>query len=107
MLGAQPQSLNKVSNFNQIMVQAGLYFCKSNGRAHLISVTIDGVGCDRKFISWTLIRFLRGKICCVALVDSNHNAKNFRYQFISGSCVVVLGINVIDPHLFALAGIEE
>ena len=43
----------------------------------------------------------------MALAESNHNTKNFRYQFISGSCIAVLGIHVVDPHLFVLAGIAK
>jgi hypothetical protein len=49
-----------------------------------------------------LIEFLEGKVGHVGQVDSNHNAKNFRYQWIGGSCVVVLGSVVSDP----LAGIH-
>ena len=76
-LGCQLHALNKASNFNQNTRQARLDFFDRNGRAHLVSVAADVVGCNSKFIWWTLIKFSRGKICYVSLVDSNHNSKNF------------------------------
>ena len=106
-LGYQLHPLNKASNSNQNMTQARLDFFGGNGSAHLVSVAADGVGCDSKFIWWRLIKFLRGKICYVSLVDSNQNSKNFLYHFIGVSCIVVVGIHVVDPHLFMFAGIPN
>ena len=102
-LGGQPQSINMVSNFNQRVTSIVSRLCKSEGNASLVSVAADGVGCDAKFIQGQLVSFLRGQVNHVALVDTNHNAKNFRYQMIGGSCVVIMGNHVLDPGLLSLA----
>ena len=78
------------------------------GRAHLVSVAADGVGCDSAYIRHTLTEFLKGKIEHVALVDPLHDAKNFRYMgIIGGSCAVWLGKHVMDPGLLILAGVRK
>ena len=51
--------------------------------------------------------FLRGHQNHVGLVDTNHNTKNFRYQGIGGSCVVIMGDHVLDPALLPLAGVAQ
>ena len=107
VLGDQPHSLNKVYYFNHKINQSCLDFYDGNGCAHLVSVAADGVGYDIKFIRWTLIKFLRSKIYYMDLVESNKNAKKILYQFIVGSCIVVLVIHMVDPHLFMLDDISK
>ena len=86
----RPQTLNQSSNYNQEITDMILQLCKERsqspgkGRAHLISVAADGVGCDAAFIWHTLTEFLQGKIEHVALVDPLHDANNFRYLGIIG-----------------------
>ena len=41
------------------------------------------------------------------MVDCNHNAKSLRYQLISGSCALVVGVIPIDPGLLQLTGLNE
>ena len=50
--------------------------------------------------------FLKGMGIHVGLIDSNHNQKNFWYQFLGGSCVVWLGWYPIDADLFRIAGVS-
>ena len=106
VLAGQTQTLNMKSNFNEMITGITLDFCSQYKHTTLVSVSADGVGCDSEFIRNTLIEFLEGKVGHVGLVDSNHNAKNFRYQWIGGSCVVILGSVASDPHLLVLAGIH-
>ena len=105
VLAGQPQSINMVSEFNTNITTAVTALCKSRGNASLVSVAADGVGCDAKFIQGQLVQFLRGQVNHVALVDTNHNTKNFRYQAIGGSCVAIMGDHVFDPMLLSLAGV--
>ena len=48
----------------------------------VISVAADGVGCDNRWVVLQMRRFLEGEQRQVGLIDTNHNAKNFRYQFL-------------------------
>lgn len=107
VLAAQPQSINMVSDFNKDVTSVVSSLCKREGTASLVSVAADGVGCDARFIQGQLVSFLRGNNNHVALVDTNHNTKNFRYQGIGGSCVVIMGNHVLDPALLPLAGVAE
>jgi len=43
----------------------------------------------------------------VGLIDTNHNAKNFRYQFLGASSAVWIGHIVFDTELFRLAGVSK
>ena len=72
-----------------------------------MSVAADGVGCDRQFILGKLVAFLCGNSNHVGLVDSNHNAKNFHYMVVGGSCVLMIGNYVIDPQLLVLAKVAN
>ena len=69
------------SNFNEMITRITLEFCSQYNHATLVSVSADGVGCDSEFIRNTLIEFLEGKVGHIGLVDSNHSAKNFHYQW--------------------------
>lgn len=89
VIAGQPQSLNMASNFNDIVTNVFLNLCKENPKARLVSVAADGVSVDGKWVVTTLVLFLRGKHSHTGLVDSNHNAKNYRYFFLGGSCVVI------------------
>ena len=106
-LAGQPQSINMVSDFNKNVTSVVSSLCKREGTASLVSVAADGVGCDAKFIQGQLVTFLRGNQDHVGLVDTNHNTKNFRYQGIGGSCVVIMGDHVLDPALLPLAGVAQ
>jgi len=90
VVAGQPQSLNMASNFNDDVTNIFLNLCKQNPRARLVSVAADGVSVDGRWVVNSLVLFLRGKRNHVALVDTNHNAKNFRYFLLGGSCVVVM-----------------
>ena len=110
----RPQPLNHSSDYNQVMTDTCSQLCKERnvtsekGKAHLVSVAADGVGCDTDFIRNTLIEFLRGNTEHVGLVDPLHNAKNCRYlAIVGGSCVVWMGMHVIDPGLFIVAGVKK
>ena len=48
---------------------------------------------------------MKGNNHHIGLIDTNHNAKNFRYQFIGGSLVVWIGNYDVDTELFTLASI--
>ena len=51
--------------------------------------------------------FLKGRANFVALVDTNQNCKNGRYQFSGYSSVMIMGVRVVDAGLFRVAGIPE
>lgn len=107
LLAGQPQSINMVSDFNKNVTSVVSSLCKRDGMSSLVSVAADGVGCDAKFIQGQLVSFLRGYTDHVALVDTNHNTKNFRYQGIGGSYVVIMGDHVLDPALLPLGGVAQ
>ena len=67
----------------------------------------DGVSVEERWIITNLVLFLNGKAHFVALVDTNHNCKNFRYQFMGYSCVLIMGNHPVDTGLFVLAGIPQ
>ena len=106
-LAVQPQSINMVSDFNKDATSVVSSLRKREGTASLVSAAADGVGCDAKFVQSQLASFLRGNKNNVALDDTNHNTKNFRYQGIGGSCVVTMGNHVLDPALLPLAGVAQ
>ena len=51
--------------------------------------------------------FLRGRADFVAVVDTNHNFKNGRYQFAGYSSVMIMGIHMVDVGLFGVSGVPE
>ena len=73
----------------------------------LVAVAADGVSVEERWIITNLVLFLNGKAHFVALVDTNHNCKNFRYQFMGYSCVLIMGNHPVDTGLFVLAGIPQ
>ena len=68
-------------------------------------MTSGGVGCDRIFIKSAICDFLLGESFHVDLVDSNNNVKNFRYTFVGGSSVVMMGHHVVDTGMFRLSNV--
>ena len=42
------------------------------------------------------MNYMSGGVCCVGLIDINHNVKNNRYQMIGGLCAEILGGYVYD-----------
>ena len=106
VLAGQPQTVNMPSSFNEFVTQACLSVCNELKEADLVSVAADGVGCDNKWVCQQLRGFLRGDNRHVGLIDTDHNAKNFRYQLLGGSSVVMMGNFIIDPELLRLARVE-
>jgi hypothetical protein len=107
VLGGQPQGINAVTSFNTRVTDVCLKVCQQLEGVSFISTSADGVGCDARFIRKQLVLFLSGVLNHVGLVDSNHNYKNFRYQVIGGSCVLVLGNYIIDPQMLVLCGVAK
>ena len=80
-LGGYPQGINAKSSFNENVTNVLLELCQeSNYSTQLASVAADGVSVEERWIIKHLIAFLRGEASFVALVDTNHNTKNGRYQ---------------------------
>jgi hypothetical protein len=80
-------------------------FCETRQGVELVSVAADGVGCDNKWICSQLMEYLSGNLRHVGLIDTNHNMKNFRYQFLGGSSVVWMGRFILDTELFRISGV--
>jgi len=97
VIGGQPQGINAVTSFNDRVTDMCLKVCSQLDSISFISVSVDGVGCDAKFIRKQLILFLKGKVNHIGLVDTNDNYKNLCYQVIGGSSVLIMGDYLIDP----------
>ena len=69
------------------------------GNAVLLNHSTDGVSCEVQWNLDQLKSFLQGKSNQLALTDTNHNAKNLRYQLIGGSSVASIGKFAVDPWL--------
>ena len=110
VLAGQPQTINMVSQFNQQITTWVTEACKERSKkgkvTHLASTAADGVGCDNEWVVCQMRLFLKGKGCHVGLIDTNHNQKNFRYQFLGGSCVVWIGWYLFDVELFRIADVS-
>ena len=72
-----------------------------------MSVAVDGLTCDADWIKSNLISFLEGRQSFVGNLDTHHNAKGFRYQFVGGSCVMWLGDHVVDVGFLPLARVKK
>ena len=107
MLAGNPRSIDMVSDLNKDVTLVVSILHKREGTAFLVSAAVDGVGCDAKLIQGQLVLFLRGNKNYAALVDTNHNTKNFRCQGIGRSYVVIMGNHVLDTELLSLAGIAQ
>ena len=106
VLGARPQGLNAASDFNEKVTNVCLNVAKeSQYQTRLVSVAANGVSVGEKWIIKCTILFLEGRAHFVALVDTNHNCRNFHYQFMGYSCVLIMGSHPINTNLFSLAGI--
>jgi hypothetical protein len=105
VLVGQPQTINESSNFNDQVMKACVTLSDTDKRLYVISVAADGVGCDNSWVVKQLRLFLEGRQRCVGLVDTNHNRKNFLYQFIGASSAVCIGDIIFDTYLFRLAGV--
>ncbi len=103
----QPQTINLVSNFNNVVTAACMAACKKLCNTWLVSVAADDVGCDNKWVCLQLVGSLEGKHHRVGIVDTNHNGKNFQYQLFGASSVVWMGYYIIDVMLLKLAGVAE
>ena len=107
VLGGHPQGINAVTSFNAQVTDICVKVSRQLERVQFISAAADGVGCDAQFIRKQLVLFLRGMSNHVGVVDTNHNCKNFRYQVIGGSCVLMMGCYCIDPQMLVLCGIAK
>jgi len=108
VLGARPQGLNAASDFNEKVTNVCLDVAKESGyKTRLVAVAADGVSVEEKWIMSNLVLFLDGKVNFVSLVDTNHNCKNFRYQFLGYSCCLIMGSHMVNCNLLSLAGISE
>ena len=87
-LSGQSQTINMSSTFNDVVTKLVINALKETKMFDLASVGADGVGCDNKWILEQLYNFLCGKSCYVGSVDTNHNAKNARYQLFGASSAV-------------------
>ena len=73
-----------------------------------LSSANDGVSCDSRFCRDGLLSFLTGKVSHTAHTDTNHNAKNGRYQIlIGGNSVKTIGIYMIDTGMIKKCGIPN
>lgn len=106
-LAGYPQTINMVSNFNDKILDVAERVCAQRKDAAVVSACMDGISTDTKFIRGKLVRFLKGEINYCAMVDTNHNMKNFRYMLVGGSCVVFIGNYVLDPQLLVIASVPN
>ena len=107
VLAGQPQTINAVTMFNDLVTKTVEKSALDNPRLDLVSVSADGVGCDNKWVCRQLILFLEGRSRHTGIVDTNHNEKNGRYQRIGGSSVKWLGGHIVDPDMLRRAGVSE
>jgi hypothetical protein len=106
----RPQTNNEKSDFNDRIFEWATDFANGqHNNATFLSVAVDGLGTESVFVRKTITNFLDGDCDSSALVDSNHNMKSFRYQFIGGPAkhAVCLGCCVMDAGLLLDAGIPE
>lgn len=62
-----------------------------------VSSPVDGISCDTKFVQSHFLSFLRGHTNHSAHTDTNHSAKNRRYQAVCGrKTVKIIGVILID-----------
>ena len=73
-----------------------------------LSAAVNGVSCDSKFVIDVLLIFLKGKIRCTTIVDTNRNGKNLRYQeMLGGNMVKSIGCVLIGGGIVKASGINQ
>ena len=76
---AQPPTKKNNSRFNysavDIVLEAEVELRHQGCTFGFLSVAIDDVSCNSKFVKDFLLRFLKGDIVCIAMTDANRNEK--------------------------------
>ena len=103
MLGGLPQTVNDSNDWGKDVMKIAVEATEKVGNAVLLNHSTDGVSCEVQWNLDQLKSFLQGKSNQLALTDTNHNAKNLRYQLIGGSSVASIGKFAVDPWLLKLA----
>ncbi|KAL7427142.1 hypothetical protein ACHAXM_000726 [Skeletonema potamos] len=98
-----PQMANETGDFGQDVIEACTEACRQDGSAALLNIGTDGV--EQKSNKKIVIDYLNGKSNVLAIMDTNHNAKNNRYQILGGSSAASIGNYVFDPNLLVQAGV--
>ena len=101
------QTLNENNDFCATVIKACDIAVRQSRDAVLLNVSTYGVSCEVECNFGIIVRCLNGDINYLALMDTNHNMKNARYQLIGASSAAVLGENVFDSWLSRLAKILQ
>ena len=101
------QTINESNYFYTTSLKAFNIPATKSGNAVLLNFSTDGVACEYQGNIIPIVQYLNGKIDYVALVDTNHNINNLRYQLIGGLLPTYFEIYVFDPWLLNLANISK
>lgn len=103
MLAGLPQTVNDSNDWGKGVMATAAESAKNAGNAVVLNHSTDGVSCEVQWNFDTLKLFLQGKSNQLPLTDTNHNAKNLRYQLMGGSSVATIGKFAVDPCLLKMA----
>lgn len=103
----RPQTVNDTSDYGSSITAACKEAAQRDGNTVVLNTSTDGVYCETVANKSINIEFLEGKRDDVALVDTNHNGKNKRYQLFGGSSPESIGRYVFDSYLLVLAKVEQ
>jgi len=93
---------------NEKVLAATLEGIKSGGgAAHLLSVCMDGLASESRFLTNQMLAFMDGTSNVVGFVDPNHVGKALRNQLVLGSAAKMVGNHAVDPGLLLLASVPD
>jgi len=95
-LCGRPQLDNEISSFDEDVVEACAHFASITDRVNFVDVPLETEFKKRYEKDHQLCKF-----------HANENLKNFRYQLVGGSGLLLMGDYLIDQHIFLIAGISR
>ena len=107
LVAARPQSNNESNDFiKEIELEASASVSR-NKQARFSNIAVDGVSCESNHVWRMICNFLSCLANHTGTTDTNHNAKSWRYQIITGGGTVcaTIGIYMVDAYLLRTAGV--
>ena len=106
VVAVRPQTNNDTRSFTKLVELAAAASANHNYGVRFLNWAVDGVYLESNYVWRAICNFLSAVADNVSGNDINHNIKLWRYQIIGGSCVPLIGSNVVDSDLLHIAGVS-
>ena len=106
VVAVRPQTNNDTRSFTKLVELAAAASANHNYGVRFLNWAVDGVYLESNYVWRAICNFLSAVADNVSGNDINHNIKLWRYQIIGGSCVPLIGSNVVDSDLLCISGVS-